>query len=389
MTKKKILLFVPSNDGTTIAGLSLNLLNAIKEQTNMDVKVALIYKFKHGKVDFGDCIYFSETNNGNKYFSQIQKVKWFKKIKKEYNPDITINTLFICSIICVLSGGNDKKIGIFHSPHAQAAVKGQLSLFLSFISYVFIYSRLDKLFCVSQEIADSIKRNFKFIKKSKIQIVYNIHNVDYIRKSSEERISEIYKEIFDNNVVLYCGRLDKNKAPERLLNAFILALPNINENAKLVFMGADTDNLWNIMLAKIKEYKLENRVYYIGIQDNPYKFIKSSYVFVSCSYSEGLPGVIIESLILKTPVISTNSSIGIWEIMSVSAKYKVDLNQNYETTYGLITPNNAYKDINLEQSDIIQLSKALESVFLKNYSFEKFEFETQISSAQVVKSFVE
>lgn len=67
--------------------------------------------------------------------------------------------------------------------------------------------------------------------------------------------------------------------------------------------------------------------------------MKRSRMLVLPSRSEGLPGVIIESLALGTKVVSTNSSLGVWEIMESEAFYEKHLLHNVMTSFGIITPN--------------------------------------------------
>jgi glycosyltransferase involved in cell wall biosynthesis len=386
--KKKILLFAPSNGGTTIAPICLNLYKALGQFENVEVKLVSIYKYENGRFDFGQCDYFDKQESGIKLLSFVRKVLWFKKVKKEFNPDICINTLFICSTICVLSGGNDKKIGIFHSPHSQSATKGRFNLFLSYLSYKFIYPKLDKLFCVSKEIYDSIKTDFKNIPSEKLEVVYNIHDLETIKSKTNEELEPEHKEIFQNKVILYCGRLDKNKAPARLLHAFYRALNSLSENIQLVYIGNDNEQIWPEMEKFININNLQNKVKYLGLQTNPYKFIARSEVLVSCSYSEGLPGVLIESLFLKVPVISTNSSMGIWEIFSCNDMYDKNLSENRILSNAIITPNLSHNNIKYEIIDSIQLQKALIYRFENDMKVENFKFLDNVKAENVVAKYL-
>ncbi|TOE88752.1 glycosyltransferase, partial [Vibrio parahaemolyticus] len=61
----------------------------------------------------------------------------------------------------------------------------------------------------------------------------------------------------------------------------------------------------------IHKYQLENQVFLLGIQSNPYAFMSEANVFISSSRFEGFPNVVIESLICGTPVVSNNYLGGI------------------------------------------------------------------------------
>ena len=69
------------------------------------------------------------------------------------------------------------------------------------------------------------------------------------------------------------------------------------------------------------EFGIQDKVYFLGAVTNPYPFIKDAKFLVLCSQYEGLGNVLIEALILQTPVISTNCPSGPKEILS---RYTLD-----------------------------------------------------------------
>ncbi len=387
--KKRILFFAPSNGGTTIAALSLNLLKALQARLDVEVKPVIIYRYPNGNFNFGDCEFFAENNKGFSLVEFIRKIFWFRKIKRDFKPDVTINTLFICSIISVISGGKDVKIGVFHSPHQQAASVSRFNLFMSFLSYHFIYPHLDKLFCVSRDIYNSIRSQFKHIPESKIEIVYNIHdfeNIDILAMQDAQENQIV--DFTSSKVLLFCGRLDNNKAPMRLLKAFNMVVNKIPDDFKLVYMGRDYDNLWPDMYEFITKNNIADRVFNIGVQKNPYPYIAKANALISCSYSEGLPGVLIEAKHLKIPVIATNSSLGIWEILSVEQQYSVNISENYIVSNDIITPNRAALNSKYEPEDILKLSEAILLIASKNRNAETFTFQEKLRKDYITERYL-
>ena len=220
---KRILIVAPYNRGT-IGLCSLNIYKALQKRSDIIVKCVIVHKYKNGYAEFEDCegCVKSVSLGVKKVVACYIQTKWLHKIKKEYRPDITISTLFSCTTISILSGGKDKKIGIFHSPHTQAKGTGWLNYQVTLLLYKYLYPRLDCIYCVSNEVKRSIIESFKTISPSKVEVVYNIHDKDNIRAKSKEPLSMEEQSIFSKPVILYCGRLDKNKAPDRLLKAFAL-----------------------------------------------------------------------------------------------------------------------------------------------------------------------
>ena len=388
---KKILLIVPYNK-YTIGLCSLNIYKMLVKRSDIILKCVIIHKFKDGYKEFDNCDFCIDgANKGIKnLFSFIKELKWLRKIKKDFKPNISISTLFCCSNISVLTGGNDLKIGIFHSPHTQEKVNGKLKYCIRLLTYRILYPKLDRLYCVSEGVRQSIVSTFKNIDPNKVEVVYNIHDKENILKKSQEKLSTDEDKIFENPVILYCGRLDKNKAPERLLKAFI-ASDKIPENTNLVYIGEDVDNLKSLLKNISEKTYKKNRVYILGRKDNPYKYMIRASVFVSCSYSEGLPGVIIESLILGTPVVTTNSSIGVWEILKCNNAYDQKLKSCYFAKKGIITSNLfAYDKSELAyETDIKNLTKAIELIFDNKYRKAPFEFEKNILADNLSEKYIE
>lgn len=372
--KKRILIVVAGNNGT-IGMCSRNLYLALQKQEGLEVKCVGVHRFRDGLEEFEDIEYCNVEQN-HKKTGILGQIRWLRKIKRDFRPDITISTLFSTSFINVLSGGPGKTIGIFHSPHQQMRVFGTFSYLMTLFNYNFVYLFLDKLACVSEEVKESLSV-FPLIKKKKIEVIYNVHNADLIRRRSEDMLPYDELAILSEPYLLYCGRMDNNKAPERALEAFALA--NIPHNAQLVYIGPDEHDMVVKILLRAKDLGIGERVHYLGRKANPYPYMKKAVALISSSYSEGLPGVMIESLILGTPVVTTNSSKGIWEIFSCIDDYNKNLDHNYYNECGAITPNRSCKDKELYRSDIQFLAEAISSVWSKK-RISSFPFERKVSA---------
>lgn len=381
---KKILLLIPSNSGT-IARCSLNLYNALREVDGIETKVVMVHKYKNGFEEFDNCDFYMK-GNGSFVSSLIQtfgRTYWMKRVKKEYKPDMTISTLSGCSTLNVKAGGDDYKIGIFHAPNTQ--IKGlRLQYLVSEYSYKHIYPKLDKLFCVNSGLLDFFYQNYPWINHDKIETVYNIHPVEKIRERAKQALDTVEEEtVFDDNkVILFCGRLEYVKAPKRLLEAFGKSkLPLMGY--KLVFIGNERQVAWSELNDMALEMKIGNQVFYFGEKGNPYKYMVRSTAVVSSSKSEGLPGVLIESLILHKPVIATNSSKGIWEILSCEDKYNANLRERMMMKDGIITPNTSDECLNVEQ-----LSLALNDIVGDKYSDIDAQFIKKVSGDFIVEKYL-
>lgn len=376
MRIKKVLLLVAGDNGT-IGSCSLNLYEALKQNPELEVRCAIVHHFQDGFDGFKEAMFFDKENKGG----LNAQIKWLTGLKESFCPDVTISTLFGVSTLSVLSGGCDKKVGIFHSPHQQMKAGGWVRYIIALLQYAMLYPRLDKLCCVSEEVRDSLA-TFPWIKNKKKQVVYNVHNLVRILAKSEEPITDYAEaEILSYPTLVYCGRLDRNKAPVRAIEAFAKA--NKPKNAQLIFLGEDQENLRPELEEVAKRVGVMANIHFLGRKSNPYMYIKRCSALISCSYSEGLPGVMIEALTLGIPVVTTNSSKGIWEIFSASEMYNRNMEGTIENECGFISSNLSFRDSTLYNKDIDNLADAMERAFSKG-KVNDFKFANAVKGETIV-----
>jgi N-acetylgalactosamine-N,N'-diacetylbacillosaminyl-diphospho-undecaprenol 4-alpha-N-acetylgalactosaminyltransferase len=67
-----------------------------------------------------------------------------------------------------------------------------------------------------------------------------------------------------------------------------------------------------------KELSLEKRVHFLGQVKNPFQYMKYCEMFISSSSIEGFPNVLVEAMLCKTAVISSDCVSGPREILAPS-----------------------------------------------------------------------
>jgi glycosyltransferase involved in cell wall biosynthesis len=148
---------------------------------------------------------------------------------------------------------------------------------------------------------------------SSICTIYNPFDFAAIRRQAEAYLPQI-----SGPYIVYAARFSNRKRQDLLLRAFHAS--NAYSSHKLVLLGdayTPAEQKWLAgMRALIIEMQMEDRVVLPGFQTNPYPWIKHAALFAMSSDSEGLPTVLIESLILGTPVVSTNCPTGPSEILT-------------------------------------------------------------------------
>lgn len=368
----KVLLIVPEAQGT-IAKVSYNLFSAIKSVANIQLFVAILDDRQSSEsFDFGKNLFIFKKSKYNKINGFLKKCNFIAKLKNELSIDISISTLLGCNIINAITCKKDKSIGIFHAPLAQTKLLGKLTYLWCRFGYKYYVPKLDRIVAVSETVKDDL---IKYIDKP-VTVIYNIHNFNDILQKSEMPLQNDDECLIEKPYILYVGGLYDTKGPDRLIRAF--SKSKLKNEYNLIFIGPDVNN-------SLQDYKelanildIQDSVYFIGYRSNPYPFIKRSQFLVSPSRSEGLPGVIIEALFLGTPIVCTNSTKGIFEIMGILDKYDKNQKKNIATSYGIITPN-----IEVDEAlNIRCLSSAMENEIDNNH--RPFVFDSRRFTKQYV-----
>ena len=178
---------------------------------------------------------------------------------------------------------------------------------LIYILIKLIYPKSQKVIAISKGLADSLK---KISSKSKIQLIYNPAYDKKIQILAKKRI----KFKFRNNLkyIICVSRFTKRKGIEDLIQSFNKCLIKLGY-LRLILIGYGSQEKEIIRL--IKKNRISDKVTIINNCSNPYPYIKLSNLFVFNSKYEGFGNVLVESVALNTPVISTNCNSGPSEIL--------------------------------------------------------------------------
>lgn len=364
------ILYLFSTAETSVAIVTLNQIKALRlYYPNLIIKIACVNYYEKRSVLSEEEVIKKRVYR-SKLFNQIKNIQFVYKLKKEFKPDITISNLGAVNAYNCALGKNDVKVCIFHSPFKQFHSKGIISKWLNFLSKRYLYMKCNALIGISQEVVNDLEIN---IPCSNVNLYYNIHDVNLVRKRATQNLSIDICE--KNKFEMVClGAIDRNKCQDLLIKALIMS----EEDYHLYIVGKVVDkDYYKELLSLIKVAKIEDKVSFISFLDNPYPLLSRVDLLVSSSISEGLPGVVIESLLLNTPVVCSDSSLGVWEILS-QVKGQEVLKDVVRTSKGLIIPNpNSI-------SEEIYVRLLLDAITIikeeyKTFKESDFEFEKKIS----------
>lgn len=191
---------------------------------------------------------------------------------------------------------------------SNASITGWSKGYIKKILYKYISNMANKI------IVNSVEFQKQYLKIFNIKTVhiYNPLNAKEIIKKSKKKIN--YK-FFGNKTYNFIniGRLVNQKDQITLLKAFNLIKKKTKFKFKLLIMGNGKNK--DLLNKYIINNNLKKIVRILSFKENPYNYIKKSDVFVLTSVFEGLPNVLLESLVLKKFIISSNCPTGPKEIL--------------------------------------------------------------------------
>ena len=156
------------------------------------------------------------------------------------------------------------------------------------------------------------KKQFKVLFNITAKCIYNPLNKSEILQRSKEHIKfPFYKKDKKSLRIITIGRFTDQKDHLTLLRSMSRIRNKVN--FKLLIIGRGI-NKYKIV-DYIKENNFKNNVKILPFQNNPFKYLKISDLFILTSKFEGLPNVLLEAAVLKKFIISTNCPTGPREIL--------------------------------------------------------------------------
>lgn len=263
----------------------------------------------------------------------FKKAYEFYKLEKKEKPDYIVSFGKIPNLINIFCSENPVlRVDNFYSSSCFGS-KGKIYKILVKL----FFNKANKIIVISKESAEDLIKNFN-VKKEKLEVIYNPLDVAKIKSLAKEPIEEEWKEIFKNPVIINVGQLGNQKNQKDLIDAFKIAKEKVND-IKLVILGKGPFE--EKLKSLVKDQELENSIYFLGWQKNPFKFLANSKIFVLSSLWEGLPCSLLEAMACRVPVVSFDCSSGPREILAPNSSHEAKTKNVEFTDYGaLVAPGN-------------------------------------------------
>ncbi|HMI08395.1 MAG TPA: glycosyltransferase family 4 protein [Flavobacterium sp.] len=277
------------------------------EKNNIEVVIAPVLKIYRKMFTPGNLLKFgSEYKKGMAVLDELHK-KYHFRLVYSHTLAALIGLLFA------------KKRNVNHLWHVQEIIAKPTVVNLAF-KKLLAWKANDKIVYDSRETMNFwIGGNPVLAEKS--AFIWNGLDVAKKPLHTPEEVQTVRRDYFhasENEIVIsLVGRINSWKGQQLLLKAFEL-LAGKYGNIKLVYLGSappNQDFFVTDLEAKIKEFKLEQRVIIIPFQENIWKFWDSiDIAVVPSTEPEPFGMVAIEAMMSKKPVVAANHG-GLTEIV--------------------------------------------------------------------------
>lgn len=148
--------------------------------------------------------------------------------------------------------------------------------------------------------------------RSKAQIVndpfdFNIHSNRATAKATLLQLIDERPASPKIKIVGFCGSLTEQKRPDFFLEIAAELAATDQQPLHFILMGNDRDRFWPILESKAVHLRIRNKVTFIGFHSPSEYWLSGMDLLIAPQIEEGFGRTIIESMLVGTPVIASNS----------------------------------------------------------------------------------
>lgn len=306
LTKYRVILFMDSDLGE---------LNVLEKGVPNEIEVIYLKSkelalktlaFKRKKRKFLDKVKYERLTAIERKEKKRNFLKEYNKIKK---VDIVID--FDFGLSKIIGEVKDVKKMVWVHSYLPELIKNKKKLERNIKNL----EQYDKIITVCKEMQDELGKIAPKI-KNKMDFIYNPFDIERIIKRANEdsELSDLEKSLIQENYFLSVSRLDlRSKDYKTLIDAYeILKNKGIKEKLYIIGEGSGREEIESM----IKSKKLEEYILLLGEKENPYIWMKNAKVFIHSSKFEGFGIVLVEAMVLKKMIVSSDCLVGPKEILS-------------------------------------------------------------------------
>ena len=311
---RKIMFFIPDLNGGGAERALLNLLNYWPPDLRSQWQPVLVVRRLAGA-------YVNDVPNWVEVASldlprfgvgsSVQTISRLAKILRILCPAVVITFLSHPSVVLakrlarvqckVIASVQNPPLEVYADPGARSLSRSRLSIAIQTQAY-----RLtDLILPTCPGIAQQLQERFS-VPETRIMILPNSVDCDRIKQYKTERFDHAAFTDSAVPVVITAGRLVYQKGVDVLIKAMGLLRERMRFRVVILGEGPERPNLERLTV----QQGLADRVFFLGFQQNPWRFIGRAAVFVLASRYEGFGNVLIEAMACGIPVVTTAAPFG-------------------------------------------------------------------------------
>ncbi|MBL4630641.1 MAG: glycosyltransferase [Paraglaciecola sp.] len=185
-----------------------------------------------------------------------------------------------------------------------------------------------------------------WLNEKRCKVIYN--GFELVDRKLETDFWSHYMPRYDKQkIVINVARMDVQKNHLRQCDIF-RELHKKDPNTFMVFIGKENDKRKSMMMTKINQYKLQDNVFFLGLQTEVLRFLQHADVMLFPSEWEGLPGVVLEAASVGLPVVASDLP-GVKEISNQLPFIKIVKLQEKNIDWGTSLYKTLMQDIDPNQ----------------------------------------
>ena len=227
-----------------------------------------------------------------------------RNLLKKHQPDYFIAHLILPLPLILFKFFNfDTKLII------RISGKPKLNFFRKFL-WKNTSEKVYKIFCPTEETLNNLI-DLKIFNREKIFLLHDpIFSTNELIKSKKD--SELDSRFEKNNIILV-GRLTRQKNFNLIIEAYKKNETLLDKYKVFIFGEGELEKT---LKKKVKDYKLDNKIIFLGYKKNVYKYMINSKLFILTSLWEDPGFVLIEAAINDLSILSSNCPSGPEEIIN-------------------------------------------------------------------------
>lgn len=328
--KKKILFLIPNLKHGGAEKVLVNLVNNL-DPAKFDITVQTLFDVGVHKESLKPHVRyipgFKYQFRGNVPLIKLFSVKFLWKLLVKEHYDIAVSYLEgpTSRILSGCTDPNTKKVAWLHTTFETA--KNAAIGFRNPDEARRSYNSFDRIVAVSQNARTCLLKHLNVT--TPVDVLYNTNETEQILELSLEEPQHAAFLQGERPAVCSVGRLIPVKRFDRLLNVHKRLLDEgLRHHIYILGIGEEQSRLEKQM----RELGIEDSVTLLGFHKNPYQYVSRCDLYVCSSHREGFSTAVTESLIVGTPVVSTNCS-GAKELLGENNEYGIVVENSEDGIY--------------------------------------------------------